>query len=487
MRIKDKVDDNINYIKEMNNNSSDIVTRKIKKKNKEVGYIYLESVSSDDKISDFLNKSLVSNISFTNVLKNLQNDIYCSHISTCDNFEEVFYYLASGYTALFIDGETRFIVVETKTTLDRGVSEGSSEPIVRGPKDSFTENHATNLGLIRKRIKDSNLIFDEVKVGRRTKTKVDIAYIKDIADNKRVNEIGEKLKKIDIDGILDSGYIREFLQNDSASLFPQMISTERPDLACSSLLDGKIVILVENTPYVLIIPGLFVDFIHSPEDNYQKPLNATFNRILRIICFFTATFSPAIYISLMTFNPEIIPDQLLISLAIQRDGVPFPTAVEVLVFIITFEILRQADVHSPTVSGSAMNIVGALILGDAAVNAGIVSPIAIIVIAVTSICELVFYDVDMINAIRQWRIIFIIASLFLGIIGFVASLFIFISKLSSLISFGVPYLTPISPFSTVGLKNYIARLKRPKLKERAKYLSKNSRRLVDYEENINNN
>ena len=487
MRIKDKVDDNINYIKEMNNNSSDIVTRKIKKKNKEVGYIYLESVSSDDKISDFLNKSLVSNISFTNVLKNLQNDIYCSHISTCDNFEEVFYYLASGYTALFIDGETRFIVVETKTTLDRGVSEGSSEPIGRGPKDSFTENHATNLGLIRKRIKDSNLIFDEVKVGRRTKTKVDIAYIKDIADNKRVNEITDELKKIDIDGILDSGYIREFLQNDSASLFPQMISTERPDLACSSLLDGKIVILVENTPYVLIIPGLFVDFIHSPEDNYQKPLNATFNRILRIICFFTATFSPAIYISLMTFNPEIIPDQLLISLAIQRDGVPFPTAVEVLVFIITFEILRQADVHSPTVSGSAMNIVGALILGDAAVNAGIVSPIAIIVIAVTSICELVFYDVDMINAIRQWRIIFIISSLFLGIIGFVASLFIFISKLSSLISFGVPYLTPISPFSTVGLKNYIARLKRPKLKERAKYLSKNSRRLVDYEENINNN
>ena len=487
MRIKDKVDDNINYIKEMNNNSSDIVTRKIKKKNKEVGYIYLESVSSDDKISDFLNKSLVSNISFTNVLKNLQNDIYCSHVSTCDNFEEVFYYLASGYTSLFIDGETRCIVVETKTTLDRGVSEGSSEPIVRGPKDSFTENHATNLGLIRKRIKDSNLIFYEVKVGRRTKTKVDIAYIKDIADNKRVNEIVEKLKEIDIDGILDSGYIREFLQNDSASLFPQMISTERPDLACSSLLDGKIVILVENTPYVLIIPGLFVDFIHSPEDNYQKPLNATFNRILRIICFFTAIFSPAIYISLMTFNPEIIPDQLLISLAIQRDGVPFPTAVEVLVFIITFEILRQADVHSPTVSGSAMNIVGALILGDAAVNAGIVSPIAIIVIAVTSICELVFYDVDMINAIRQWRIIFIIASLFLGIIGFVAAMFVFISKLSSLISFGVPYLTPISPFSTVGLKNYIVRLKRPILKERAKYLSKNSRRLIEYEENINNN
>lgn len=487
MHIKNSVNNNIEYIKKMNNNSSDIVTRIIKKKNKIVGYIYLESVSSDDKISDFLNKSLVSNISFTNVLNHLKNDIYCSHITTCDNFEELFYYLSSGYTALFIDNEEKCIVVETKTTLDRGVSEGSSEPIVRGPKDSFTENHAINLGLIRKRIKDPNLIFDEIKVGRRTKTKVDIAYIKDVADINRVDKITKKIKTIDIDGILDSGYIREFLQNDSASLFPQMISTERPDLACSSLLDGKIVILVENTPYILIIPGLFVDFIHSPEDNYQKPLNATFNRILRIICFFTATFTPAIYISLMTFNPEIIPDQLLISLAIQRDGVPFPTAVEVLVFIITFEILRQADVHSPTVSGSAMNIVGALILGDAAVNAGIVSPIAIIVIAITSICELVFYDVDMINAIRQWRIIFIIASLFLGVVGVVAAMFIFISKLSSLISFGIPYLTPISPFSIVGIKNYIFRFKRPKLKERAKYLSKNSRRLIDYEKNINNN
>lgn len=487
MHIKNSVEDNIDYIKQMNNNSSDIVTRIIKKKNKTVGYIYLESVSSDDKISDFLNKSLVSNISFTNVLKHLQNDIYCSHITTCDNFEELFYYLSSGYTALFIDNEAKCIVVETKITLDRGVSEGSSEPIVRGPKDSFTENHAINLGLIRKRIKDPNLIFDEIKVGRRTKTKVDIAYIKDIADNNRVNEIAEKIKTIDIDGILDSGYIREFLQNDSISLFPQMISTERPDLACSSLLDGKIIVIVENTPYILIIPGLFVDFIHSPEDNYQKPLNATFNRMLRIICFLTATFTPAIYISLMTFNPEIIPDQLLISLAIQRDGVPFPTAVEVLVFIITFEILRQADIHSPTVSGSAMNIVGALILGDAAVNAGIVSPIAIIVIAITSICELVFYDVDMINAIRQWRIIFIIASLFLGVIGVVAAMFIFVSKLSSLISFGIPYLTPISPFSTVGIKNYILRFKRPKLKERAKYLSKNSRRLIDYEKNISNN
>lgn len=486
MLLKSTIRDNFDYITKYNHNSSDIVTRIIKKK-KEVGYLYLESVCSDDKISDFLNKSLVKNITFTNLMKHLENNIFNSHITTCNNFEDLFYFLASGYTAIFVNGESNAIVIETKTVLDRGVSEASSEPIVRGPKDSFTENNATNIGLIRKRIKDPNLIFKEVKIGRRTKTKVTVSFIEDISDQNRVEKIIQELNKIDIDGILDSGYIREFLKQKNSSIFPQMISTERPDLACTSLLDGKIVILVENTPYVLIIPGLFIDFIHSPEDNYQKASNATFNRLLRLVCLFITIFTPALYIALMTFNPEIIPDQLLISLAIQREGVPFPTAVEVFVFIITFEILRQADVHSPTVSGSAMNIVGALILGDAAVNAGIVSPIAIIVIAITSIGELVFYDVDMINALRIWRIIFIIASLFLGIIGLVAALFIFVSKLSSLVSFGVPYLSPVSPISGNGIKNYLVRFKRNLLTERVKYLSKNTKRMKKYEKNFNNN
>ncbi len=486
MLINKNIEKNFEYIKNTYNNSCDIVTRIIKKRGKKVGYIYLESVSSDNKISNFLNKSLIKNITISSLLKNLENNIYNSHITSCHKFSDIFYFLASGYTALFIDNEDSCIVIETKTTLDRGITESSSEPIIRGPKDSFTENHAVNLGLIRKRIKDPNLIFNEIKIGKRTKTKVSVAYINDIADINKVNDIINNLKKINIDGILDSGYVREFL-NLNKSLFPQTISTERPDLTCTSLLDGKIVILVENTPYVLIIPGLFVDFIHSPEDNYQKPSNASFNRILRILCFFITMLTPAIYIALMTFNPEIIPDQLLISLAIQREGVPFPTAIEVLIFIITFEILRQADVHSPTVSGSAMNIVGALILGDAAVNAGVVSPIAIIVIAVTCISELVFYDVDMINALRQWRIIFIFATLFVGIIGLVASLFVFVAKLSSLNSFQISYLNPISPLSITGIKNYFIRIKRTKLQNRVDYLSKNSKRMINYEENINNN
>ena len=473
MKLDMHVENVIKYIKDLNGNSGDIVTRIIKKGRKKIGYIYLESVSSDDKISDFLTKSITEISTFKSLFTALQNKIYNSHISTTDNYKDLFYYLASGYTAIIVEGYDTAIIVETKTTLDRGVVESSSEPIVRGPKDSFTENHPKNIGLIRKRIKDNNLIFQDTIVGRRSRTKVSVAYIKDIANLHNVQKIIDKLKKIDIDGIIDSGYIRELLEEKSKSIFPKMISTERPDLACTSLLNGKIVILVENCPFVLILPGLLVDFLHSPEDYYHKPLNATFNRFLRVICFFITIITPGIYVALMTFNPEII----------QRDGVPFSTAIEVLIFVVTFEMLREADIHAPSVSGSAMSIVGALILGDAAVNAGIVSPIVIIVVAITSISELVFYDIDIINALREWRILFIIAALLLGLMGFVVASIIFTAKLVSITCLDVPYLTPFSPIYLKQWNDGIFRLPRGDLKKRPSYLTKNIIKEVNHEKN----
>ena len=485
MKISKNVSENINYIKNTYDDSSDIVYRIMKKKNKSLGYIYLESVSSDDKISEFLNKSITVDFKSNNIYKYLNNTIYNSHINNCDNFKDIFYYLSSGYTILFIEDSDMAIVLETKASLDRGINESTSEPIIRGPKDSFTENNAINLGLIRKRIKDPKLIFKEILVGRRTKSKITISFINDIADKERISNIEKTIEGIDIDGILDSGYIREFITENS--LFPQVISTERPDLVSSSLLDGKIVILVENSPYALIVPGTFVDFFHSPEDNYQKPINASFLRILRFLCFFITIITPALYIALMTFNPEIIPNELLTSLASQRDGIPLPTALEILVFVIIFEILRQADIHSPTASGSAMNIVGAIVLGDAGVGAGIVSPIAIIIVAITSICELVFYDVDMISAVRIWRIFFILATTFLGIIGLICIFIVLIFELCSLDTFNVAYTSPISPISVSGLKQFFFRINHTKIYNRANYLSNNKRKLVPLEKDSSTN
>lgn len=489
MELDTSVDKILDKISKMNGNSSDIVTRIIEKGSNKIGYIFLESVCSDDKISDFLNKSIVNLDkkklfdSFYNLVK---NSIFNSNMNFCENYDDLFYYLSSGYTVILIDGSKKAIVVETKDTLDRGVSEASSEPIIRGPKDSFTENHNKNLGLIRKRIKDPNLWFKDTKVGTRTKTKVTVAFIKDIANNKHVEQVIKELKKINIDGIIDSGYIRELLEKKQKSLFPKMISTERPDLACTSLLNGKIIILVENTPFVLILPAVLSDFFHSPQDYYEKPFNSTFSRILRLICFFLALVTPALYVALMTFNHEVIPDQLLISLAIQRDGVPFPTFIEVLLFVVTFEMLREADIHAPSFSGSAMNIVGALILGDAAVAAGIVSPIVIIIVATTSISELVFYDIDVVDALREWRIIFLIAATILGLIGVVVAFIVFIAKLASMESLGIDYLTPISPLKISSLKDNIIRLSRKKLKTRPEFLTNNITRMRDTDEENNN-
>lgn len=486
------IDSNIekvfNTIKNMNGNSSDIVIRIIEKGSNRIGYIYLESVSSDNKISDFLNKAIVSldkKKPFHSFYNQIKNSIFNSNMKFCETYDELFYYLASGFTIIILDNSNKAIVVETRSELDRGVTESTSETIVRGPKDSFTENHNKNLGLIRKRIKDPNLFFKDTIIGKRSKTKVTVAYINDIAPSHKVKRIMKDIKGINIDAIIDSGYIRELIEKNQRSLFPKVISTERPDLACTSLLNGKIVILVENTPFVLIIPAVLTDFFHSPEDNYQKPFNVSFSRLLRILCFALSLITPALYIALMTFNQEIIPDQLLISLAIQRESVPFTTSIEVLIFVITFEVLREADIHSPTFSGSAMNVVGALILGDAAVAAGIVSPIVIIVVAITSISEIVFYDIDIIDAIREWRIIFILAATFMGVIGIIIALIIFIARLASLECIGTPYLTPISPINVRNLFDSVIRISRKKLKKRPSYLTNNVTRMSDIDEKDN--
>lgn len=464
---------NIDMIKKNLGNSSDIVIRNLEN----ISYIYLESVSSDDKISNFLLKSIAKLTNIDNLLEELKSNIYNSHIEIISDINDSYYYLASGYTCLFINNEDKYIAIETKLKIDRGVTESTSEPLIRGPKDSFTENNAINLGLIRKRIKDPKLRINEIKLGRRTSSKTSIIYIDDIVNKDSVNQIKKILGKIDIDGILDTGYLRDFLEKEQKSLFPKIISTERPDLTCQNLLNGKIIIMVENSPYVIILPAVLSDFFKTSEDYYQSSVSSSFSRILKWIAFIITITAPSIYIACMTFNQEMIPDQLLISLATQRSQVPFPTFIEVIIFVIFFEILREADIKSPNASGASMSIVGALILGDAAVTAGIVSPFVIIVVAITSVCELVFTDMDFINAIRQWRLLFIISTVFTGLLGIVIISLILIIELASIENLQTPYLEPYSPLNIDNLKDSILLFKTTKRKKRNTFLTKNKVRL----------
>ena len=457
--------------------SSDLIFREIDIKKDKIMYVYLESVSSGDLISDFLMKDL-SNFNkpiLTNIFDALKNSIYNSHLAIETKMDDIYTKLASGFTIIFVEGYDKAISLETRMILDRGVVESTTENVIRGPKDSFTENASINLGLIRKRVKTNKLWFKDIFVGRKSKTKVTVAYIEDIADLRRVKKIIKKIEKIDIDAILDSGYIRDFLNTKKPTVFPKVKSTERPDLASASLLEGKIVILVENTPFVLITPSVLVDFFHTSEDYYQKAENVNFTRVLRFIAFILTLITPAFYIAITTFNQEMIPNELLISLAIQQDGVPFPTAVEVVMMMITFEILRECDIRIPNPMGAAVSIVGALVLGEAAVSAGIVSPIVIIVVAITSICGLLFTDIDFVNALRIWRFIFLGFATIAGMIGIVMGLICLIIKLSDIESDGVPYLDPLSPLHFNELKDSIIRYPINKIKKRPIYTASKNR------------
>ena len=485
MKISKNIDKNINTIKELFGNSNDLKYRIINIKNKKIAYMYLESVSSDDKISDFLVKNISDIVKekslnlFNDMFDKLKNTIYNSNLSTITSIKDLVYNLSSGFTIVFVDGYDEVISIETRATLDRGVNEATTESIIRGPKDSFTENQQINIGLIRKRIKDENLWIKDYEVGARSKTKVTLAYINGVAIDEYVKKIENELQKINIDGILDSGYIKEFLTKKSKATFPQIMSTERPDLVSGALLEGKIAILVENSPFVLILPVFLIDFIHTAEDYYQAPLNVALTRMLRLLSFILTIITPAFYIAVTTWNQEVMPNELLISLSIQKSSVPFPTALELILMITTFEILREADIRMPNASGASVSIVGALILGEAAVSAGIVSPIVIIVVAFTSISGLVYTDTDFINSIRWWRLVFIFFATILGFIGLVIAFLIFLIKLCSIEYLGIPYTIPTAPLYKEMLKDSFIRFSRTKIKYRAPYLSKNKIKLGD--------
>ena len=361
--------------------------------------------------------------------------------------------------------------IEVKLITDRAISPSTNELNITGPKDSFNENINTNINLIRKRIKSKNLILKESILGKQTNTKVSILYMNNIANKKLINQIQNKINKINIDGIIDSSYIKKYL--DTNKLFPTIIQTERPDKASIALLEGKCIILVENSPYALILPSFFLDFFHTPDDYYQKNINTTFIRLIRLSAFLISLLTPAIYIATTTRNYNLLPYKLLIMLKAGRTFVPFPAYIEAIFMIICFEILKETDIRMSQTSSSAVSILGGLILGDAAVSAGIVSPIMIIVIAISSISGLIFSSLELSNALRTYKIILLILSSLLGIYGVLIGLIYLIINLINTKTFNYKYLSPIYPFNKNEIKDSFIKLKNNK---RNSYLTNNINR-----------
>ncbi|MDD2203281.1 MAG: spore germination protein [Bacilli bacterium] len=454
-----KIDTSINaikkHIKSKTNNNPDVIFKSLTFMNNKINVIFCESLSNRDIINKFIleyfEEKNTEQKNIKDMLTFLEENIPTHKTTPLNNYDELFYNLFSGFTLISIDGYDKVLSIETKATLNSSISTAQNESTIKGPKDAFTESYQTNLGLIRKRIKTENLWLDELKIGKQSKTKIGIMYINGIVSNKLVKEIKDKISKINIDAVMDSNYIIEAITENKNNVFPNFISTERPDLVAMKLLDGRVAVIVENTQYVVIVPITFNELFQSPEDYYQKPINVNYTRIIRFIALFLTLLTPALYIAITTYNYEAIPGKILINFATQRDGVPFPTVLEALLMTLTFEILKETDTRVPSSIGSSLSIVGALVLGQAAVEAGIVSPIMVIVIAITSISGLMISYLDTTNGIRWWRLIFMFSASIVGIIGIVIAGIMFLINITSIKSFGLPYLSPVAPFNRKNL------------------------------------
>lgn len=465
--------DYIKKIKTDTNNADDFIYKEVLIGNNKINLINIESITSGDSINNFILKriSFLNNLQANDLTEYLYNYLPAVNIKKVNDYNTLKEMLLNGFTILIINNQN-ILAIETRRDLSRGVSEVDYEKNIIGPKDAFIEHYNTNLGLIRRRIKDTNLHIKTYFLGTRTKTKVGLIYMKEICKDELVNKIDKKLKKINIDAIIDSNYLKRYL-NKSNSLFPTLKSTERPDLASISLLEGKVLLIIDNSPEVLILPTFFIDFFHTSDDYYQKQLNISFIRIIRLIAFIIAIFLPAIYIALITHNPDSMPINLLLSFKSQRISVPFPAFVEAILMIITFEILRESDVRIPTSMGTAISILGGLVLGDAAVSAGILSPIMIIVIAISAISGMLMQTIEAVNSIRWYRFIVIILASFLGYYGIFLGIIIILTNLSDTKSINKDYLFPFAPINFKEQKDGFVKIPNKNLKYRNPILSNN--------------
>lgn len=444
------------------NNSSDLIVKKINN----INIVFLESVCDSNKLNEFIFKNMKVKKYYS-----LRNLVTAPSVVYVDDYDKLEFYLTNGFAVVFDDKEV--LVCEVKGNLYRAINIPTQEASINGPKDSFNESILTNLGLIKRRIKSDKLVNKDMYVGRKTLTKVSVLYLSDITDKNMVEMISKKIKDIDIDGIIDIEILMQKLDERNIPV-PTIMKTERPDKVASSLLEGKIVIIADNSPYALILPVFFSDFINPETDNYVKPINVNILKIIRFICLLITISLPALYISIINYNPQSIPLNLLLSFQSGRSGVPFPSSFEAIFMIFLCAILRESDIRFPSSYGSSISILGALILGEAAVSANIASPIMIIIIGITFITGLVFSSGEVISGLRLYRLFLLICSIVFGLYGFVLGGILLILHLASIDSFGFSYLYPLAPLDKTYLFKTI--LKNNKDKYRSKALTNNMRK-----------
>ena len=465
--IYSQIDENLKYIKTKYNTliNSDIITREFTlntgSKQYKAFILYIDGMVDSQILNDFVLKPLMLKNKFCNnetskiiVQKGKKSNI-ANYIQDClipqnnikqqSSFKDIFSGVNSGNCALFVDTLSVGFDIDVKGFKQRSISKPENEIVIKGPHEAFVENIRTNTTLLRRFTNNENLIIENTKVGKITQTNCAICYIKDIANDALVSETKYRLNNLEIDSLLSAGELEQLLTDTNSLSVPKILVSERPDYAVKSLLQGRVIILINGSPYALILPAILIDFLTSPEDTNLKPQFANFLKVVRIISSFFALLLPGLYIAITNFHREIIPTELLFSILSSRQSVPFPIIVEILIMEISFEIIREAGLRVPSPIGPTLGIVGALVLGQAAVSAAIVSPILIIIVAITGMSSFAIPDFTFSFHLRFFRFVFILLGFLAGFLGIGIGLFIYISSLCDLETFGVSYTIPYAP------------------------------------------
>ncbi|WP_410768835.1 spore germination protein [Fontibacillus sp. BL9] len=437
--------------------------------------IYVEGLTDSDLIDSHLITPLMlrgvseeDHASFLDSLSAYLKErlIPVSEVQQTSSFQTFAEGVLFGQTGLLAEGLQEMLLIGAAKGKSRSLEEPMSEALLRGPRTGFTERISDNTGLLRRHGQNSSLILTKLEIGGRVKKELILAYMRDIADPKLVEEVTTRIQKIEIDDPLESGYIEQLIEDNVLSPFQQLQNTERPDRVIAGLLEGRVAILLDGTPFALVMPVTFSMLLQSPEDYYERWLPGSFMRLLRFLAALLALLAPALYISFISFNPGLIPTKLALSIIETRQGVPFPSFIEALIMEVSIEILREAGIRLPKPIGPAMGIVGGLIIGDAAVNAGIVSPFLVIVVAVTAISSFTIpvYSAGLTLRILRFTGMFCAATL--GLFGVVMFFLLICSHLVRLKSFGVPYVTPMVPYGFSDWKDLFVRVPLKIMKKR---------------------
>jgi len=495
--VSPSLDENIAYLGGAFSGCGDIVSRKL-------------SVGQDKQITIYItyadnmtNRSILEESVFVRLLTKplkigvfqktdalgiiMEEAIGTAEAELSPDMDEIILAVLSGDTAIFADGCAQAIVLSTKGWPNRGVNATETEVVIQGSKEAFSETFRINTALIRRRIRDTRLKIKQMKSGTRSKTDIALVYLDDVVRPSILREVEEKIEGINIDAILDSGYIEQFIEGNTLSPFPQTQMTERPDKAAAAILEGRIVIVVDNSPFVLIVPATLNVFFQSAEDYYQRWTIMSFLRLLRYVGALLSVILPALYIAIDVYNPAMLPSLMVLKMAAARLMVPFPALFEVLIMQLAFELLGEADIRLPGPMGGAVGIVGGLIIGQAAVEAGIVSPIIVVVAALTGICSFTIPNISLVGGLRLARYFLIFCAAPFGLLGFWVGILILLIHLASLKSFGIPYLYPFcSPDVTDydDLKDSIFRAPLPMMKRRPIFANRDCARRTDEEEGL---